>query len=67
MLLTELRVDPQIYNERIDLGQGLYETKTKLLDNHINLTLVGCDGECYEYLKSLVGAKLAIVEVPYDL
>lgn len=67
MLLTELRVDPQIYNERIDLGQGLYETKQRLLDNHIILTLKGCDDECYEYLKSLVGAKLAIVEVPYDL
>ena len=67
MLLTELRVDPQIYNDRIDLGQGLYETKQRLLDNHITLTLKGCDADCYEYLKSLVGAKLAIVEVPYDL
>jgi hypothetical protein len=67
MLLTELIVEPQLYNDRIHLGQGLYETRIKLLDNHITLTLKGCDNDCYEYLKSLIGSNLAIVEVPHDL
>jgi len=67
MILTELRIEPQIYNERIHLGQGLYETKTKLLDNHITLTFKGCDDDCYEHLKSLLGSKLVIGEVQNDL
>lgn len=60
MILKELVVKPEIYVERVDLGQGIYETKENLLDNHITLNLVGCDSDCLDYLKSIVGAKLAI-------